>query len=223
MTKIWVTVKNGGNFNLCVLGVQRAMVVFTQVAKLKQSLKTSGVLLLQCSSNQISCIEKLFLSGIKLHGLGRQFLHVALYEYTCDGRRQYPDFSSFFMIGFKDEEPNWLQTGTQVHSSVCPVIIPQHQLFLQCSNFFPVQLQPPPPANKFVCGNIYPNSVPHIANISAASKKIAVYTKKGSTPIHPVNNATALEVFQEFLDRYIPIVDDDFVLDLNAHSGKLFH
>ena len=135
------------------------------------------------------------MTGSKLHGLGNQFLHMALYEYCCDGRKSFPDFSSFFMIGFKDEEPTWLNQGTQ-------------------------QL-PPPPANKFVRGNIYPNCVPHICNIPFASRQAAVYCKhSGRTPIHPVNHATAIELFRELLKRYVSIVEDDVVLDLNAHCGK---
>ena len=166
-----------------------------QITKLKRLLKSNGALVLQCSVTQTACIEKLFVTGSKLHGLGNQFLHMALYEYCCDGRKSFPDFSSFFMIGFKDEEPTWLNQGTQ-------------------------QL-PPPPANKFVRGNIYPNCVPHICNIPFASRQAAVYCKhSGRTPIHPVNHATAIELFRELLNRYVPIVEDDVVLDLNAHCGK---
>ena len=131
-----------------------------QITKLKRLLKSNGALVLQCSVTQTACIEKLFVTGSKLHGLGNQFLHMALYEYCCDGRKSFPDFSSFFM---KDEEPTWL---------------------------------PPPPANKFVRGNIYPNCVPHICNIPFASRQAAVYCKhSGRTPIHPVNHATAIELF----------------------------
>ena len=74
------------------------------------------------------------------------------------------------MVGFKGEEPTWLNQGTQ-------------------------QL-PPPPANKFVRGDIYPNCVPHICNIPFASRQAAVYFKQsGRTPIHPVNHATTIELF----------------------------
>ena len=74
------------------------------------------------------------------------------------------------MVGFKNEEPTWLNQGTQ-------------------------QL-PPPPANKFVHGNIYPNCVSHICSIPFASKQAAVYFKQsGQTPIHPINHATATELF----------------------------
>ena len=49
-----------------------------QITKLKRFLKSNQALVLQCSVTQTACIEKHFVTGSKLHGLGDQFLHIWL-------------------------------------------------------------------------------------------------------------------------------------------------
>ena len=95
-------------------------VVYLQFDLLKKCLKLGGALVVQCKVLQINQVQDLFVGDsdninalVGVHG-DTNFLHSCFYEYACDGRVKSPDFSSFIMIGFKDEAPTWLKTGTQV-------------------------------------------------------------------------------------------------------------
>ena len=92
-----------------------------------------------------------------------------------------------------------------------------------CFKYFLEQSAPPPPANRFIPGNTYPDIVPQFQNVSSSGRSSSVYvTGKHNNYISPIALSNVpLEVLREIIHRYIPVVDqEDAVLDLSAHCGN---
>ena len=123
--------------------------------------------------------------------------YMAQYKYKHDRRVRVLDPTLHFCLGFKSCLPkdDLIDIGTETSA--------------------------PPPANKFVVGNTFPNSCNVISNVDPSSKLCCGYdcTKQEAKNSNFV--CVPIEVLQELLSRFFPVNSACTVLDFSPLLSRM--